>query len=109
MKTKLDFTDIKGKNYRQTFDSDIEFYAYVLAYTESQEVYLISTFDQVFVSDQISLILNFHKMFMETFFGEHKTDEEAWFAVKIKEYNNYEDAYNEAKRVSESEAPVYYI
>jgi len=97
----VNFIGIDGEFDRLPFIDEISFNAYVLAQTEPEEVYLISLFDRVFVSEDIVDIINFAKMMLDKCFEDMKrlcvpVGQVEVVEVFIQEYHSYESAYRVA-------------
>lgn len=97
----LNFIGIDGTLDRVPFINEINFMGYVLAQTEPEQVYLISLFDRVFVSEDIADIINFAKMMLDKCFEDIKATR-VWVGqvevveVFIQEYQSYQSAYGVA-------------
>lgn len=97
----VNFIGIDGELDRLPFTDEIEFMGYVLAQTEPEQVYLISLFDRVFVSEDVTDIINFAKMMLDKCFEEIKASRVPVGQVEvvevfIQEYQSYESAYRVA-------------
>lgn len=97
----VNFIGINGELERLPFTDEIQFMGYVLAETQPEEVYLISLFDRVFVSEDVTDIINFAKMMLDKCFEEIKASRVPVGQVEvvevfIQEYQSYESAYRVA-------------
>ena len=97
----VNFIGIDGELDRLPFTDEIQFMGYVLAQTQPEEVYLISLFDRVFVSEYVTDIINFAKMMLDECFEEIKASRVPVGQVEvvevfIQEYQSYESAYRVA-------------
>ena len=97
----VNFIGINGELERLPFTDEIQFIGYVLAETQPEEVYLISLFDRVFVSEDVTDIINFAKMMLDKCFEEIKASKVPVGQVEvvevfIQEYQSYESAYRVA-------------
>ena len=97
----VNFIGINGELERLPFTDEIQFIGYVLAETQPEEVYLISLFDRVFVSEDVTDIINFAKMMLDKCFEEIKASRVPVGQVEvvevfIQEYQSYESAYRVA-------------
>ena len=97
----VNFIGIDGELDRLPFTDEIQFMGYVLAQTQPEEVYLISLFDRVFVSEDVTDIINFAKMMLDKCFEEIKASRVPVGQVEvvevfIQEYQSYESAYRVA-------------
>ena len=97
----VNFIGINGELERLPFTDEIQFMGYVLAETQPEEVYLISLFDRVFVSEYVTDIINFAKMMLDECFEEIKASRVPVGQVEvvevfIQEYQSYESAYRVA-------------
>ena len=97
----VNFIGIDGELDRLPFTDEVQFMGYVLAQTQPEEVYLISLFDRVFVSEDVTDIINFAKMMLDKCFEEIKASrvpvgQGEVVEVFIQEYQSYESAYRVA-------------
>lgn len=97
----LNFIGIDDTLDRVPFINEINFMGYVLAQTKPGEVYLISLFDRVFVSEDVTDIMNFAKMMLDKCFEEIKASRVPVGQVEvvdvfIQEYQSYQSAYGVA-------------
>ena len=97
----VNFIGIDGELDRLPFTDEIQFMGYVLAQTEPEQVYLISLFDRVFISEYVADIINFAKMMLDICFEEIKASRVPVGQVEvvevfIQEYQSYESAYRVA-------------
>ena len=97
----VNFIGIDGELDRLPFTDEVQFMGYVLAQTQPEQVYLISLFDRVFISEDVADIINFAKMMLDKCFEEIKASRVPVGQVEvvevfIQEYQSYESAYRVA-------------
>jgi hypothetical protein len=108
----VNFIGINGEGDRVPFTDEVSFNAYVLAQTEPGEVYLISLFDRVFVSEDIVDIIYFARMMLDKCFEEIKrasvpVGQVEVVEVFIQEYQSFESAYRVALDMMEVSESCY--